>query len=53
MQLSEKHRENRVFAKAELKELLPEVLRPDVCVGVGCGNVSSSTGITVGELGEL
>ena len=50
MQLSEKHREKRVFDKTELKELLLEDLRPDVCVAVDCGNVSSSTGMSTGEL---
>ena len=47
VQLSEKHREKRVFDKTELKELLLDVL---VCVAVGCGKVSSSTGVSAEEL---
>jgi hypothetical protein len=50
VQLSEKHREKRVFDKIELKELLLAVL---VCVAVGCGNVSSSTGVSTGDTCEI
>ena len=43
MQLSEKHRENRVFDKSECGVSFVD-LRPEVCVADGDGKVSSSTG---------
>ena len=50
MQLSEKHREKRVFDKTELKELLIYVL---VCVAVGCSNVLSSIEVSTEEIWEI